>query len=62
MSPSVPRLASVVASMILLSAGGAMVAAQSPAPPTDLVIKNATVMTASHVCAIILGEPVSIPP
>ena len=50
MSPFVPRLASAsgAASMILLSAGSAMVAAQSPTAPADLVIKNATVMTASH--------------
>src|SRR6202041_667842 len=51
MSPSVPRLASAsaIAGLLLLCAGGAMIAtAQSSTAPADLVIKNATVMTASH--------------
>src|ERR1700727_625035 len=51
MSPSVPRLASpsAIAGLLLLCAGGAMIAtAQSSTAAADLVIKNATVMTASH--------------
>ena len=48
MSPSILRLApvSAIAGVFLFSAG--MAAAQSSTAPADLVIKNATVMTASH--------------
>ena len=48
MSPITARLASAIAGFLWLSTGSAMVAAQSPTAPADLVIKNATVMTASH--------------
>ena len=50
MSPSVPRLAiaSAIAGVLVVFACGAVLAAQSPTAPADLVIKNATVMTASH--------------
>ncbi len=50
MSFSIPRLASAsaIAGVFLLSSIGMISAAQSPTPPADLVIKNATVMTASH--------------
>jgi imidazolonepropionase-like amidohydrolase len=48
MSPSILRLApvSAIAGVFLFSAG--MAVAQSSTAPADLVIKNATVMTASH--------------
>jgi imidazolonepropionase-like amidohydrolase len=48
MSPSVPRLApvSAIAGVFVLSVAAAT--AQTSTTPTDLVIKNATVMTASH--------------
>ena len=48
MSPSILRLApvSAITGVVLFSAG--MAAAQSSTAPADLVIKNATVMTASH--------------
>ncbi len=48
MSPSILRLApvSAITGVVLFSAG--MVVAQSSTAPADLVIKNATVMTASH--------------
>ena len=48
MSPTIARLASAIAGLLWLYTGSAMVAAQSPTAPADLVIKNATVMTASH--------------
>jgi imidazolonepropionase-like amidohydrolase len=50
MSPSVPRLAtaSAIAGVLVVFASGGVMAAQSPTAPADLVIKNATVMTASH--------------
>ena len=50
MSPSILRLApvSAIAGVFLLSAGVTMAVAQSSTAPADLVIKNATVMTASH--------------
>jgi imidazolonepropionase-like amidohydrolase len=50
MSPSVPRLATAcaIAGVLVVFASGAVLAAQSPTAPADLVIKNATVMTASH--------------
>src|SRR5258708_19342476 len=49
MSRSIPRLApvSVITGVFVLSATVAATAQSSPAP-ADLVIKNATVMTASH--------------
>lgn len=48
MSPSIPRLAfaSAITGVCLFSVATAT--AQSPTAPADLVIKNATVMTASH--------------
>ena len=48
MSPFVPQLrpAFAIASVFLFS--GMATTAQSPTAPADLVIKNATVMTASH--------------
>jgi imidazolonepropionase-like amidohydrolase len=48
MSPSIPRLApvSLFAGAFVFSVAAA--SAQSPTAPADLVIKNATVMTASH--------------
>ncbi len=51
MSPSIRRFApaSVIAGAFVLSVAGTLAgAAQSSTAPTDLVIKNATVMTASH--------------
>ena len=50
MSPSIPRLApvSAVAGVFLISLAAAAAAGQSATAPADLVIKNATVMTASH--------------
>lgn len=48
MSSSVPRLTPVLAIVFLLSAAAATAGAQSSTAPADLVIKNATVMTASH--------------
>jgi len=49
MSPIIPRVtaASAVASVLSMFAT-VTISAQSSAPPADLVIKNATVMTASH--------------
>jgi imidazolonepropionase-like amidohydrolase len=49
MSPFIRRLAPAIAGVFALSVAGALtVAAQSSTAPADLVIKNATVMTASH--------------
>jgi imidazolonepropionase-like amidohydrolase len=50
MSPSVAQLAtaSAIAGVLVLFASGTVMSAQSPTAPADLVIKNATVMTASH--------------
>ena len=50
MSSSVPRLTPVpaIVGAFLLSATAATAGAQSSTAPADLVIKNATVMTASH--------------
>jgi imidazolonepropionase-like amidohydrolase len=48
MSPSVLRLARVSAIAGVFAASTVAVNAQSPTAPADLVIKNATVMTASH--------------
>src|ERR1700727_1055588 len=50
MSPFVPRLASAsgAAGVFAVSVGAVVVNAQSSTAPADLVIKNATVMTASH--------------
>ncbi len=50
MSPSIPLFApvSAVAGAFLISLAAATAAGQSATAPADLVIKNATVMTASH--------------